>query len=161
MNLEELAEQVLEQAKACDVTIVTAESCTAGALAYTLSKAPGAGEYLQGGFVTYTKEMKAEVLGVPRKLLERKTAVSEEVATAMALGALKRAPADVAIAVTGVAGPEPDEDGNPVGLVYVAAARLYGKTLAERHEFIGMGRDEILQSSMERALILLKQVCSH
>jgi nicotinamide-nucleotide amidase len=161
MNLEDLAQQVIEQAKVSDVTIVTAESCTAGALAHTLSKAPGAGDHLEGGFVTYTKDMKSDALGVSMKLLKAKSAVCEEVAQAMAIGALKRSPADIAIAITGVAGPEPDEDGNPVGLVYIAAARIGGKTVSARHMFENKSREDILTAATEQALLLLKQVGSH
>jgi nicotinamide-nucleotide amidase len=102
---------------------VTAESCTAGKLSALLSEAPGAGEHLHGSFVTYTKANKVKVLGVESGLLRAKGAVCREVAVAMAEGALHRSPADVAVAVTGVAGPDPDEDGNPVGLVCVAVAR--------------------------------------
>ncbi len=160
MKIEDLAAQVLEQAKACDVTIVTAESCTAGALAHVLSKAPGAGEHLAGGFVTYTKDMKHRSLGVPMALLRSKTAVCKEVAEAMVAGALKLSSADVAVAVTGVAGPKPDEDGNPVGLVYIAAACRGGKTLCNRYTFHQMPRDYILNCAIEQALGLLKRVCS-
>ncbi len=91
MSIAQQAQRILERAKARGLTIVTAESCTAGAVATSLSKASGAGEHFQGGFVTYTKEMKSSVLGVPLKLLQQKGAVCEEVAEAMALGALKLA----------------------------------------------------------------------
>lgn len=158
--MKELAEQVMEQAKICDVTIVTAESCTAGALANLLSQAPGAGDHLEGGFVTYTKDMKKDALGVSMRLLKAKSAVCEEVAKAMAIGALKRSPADVAIAITGVAGPEPDEDGNPVGLVYIAAIRVGGRTIATRHMFENKSREDILQLAIEQALLALRQICS-
>jgi PncC family amidohydrolase len=83
--------------------------------------------------VTYTKEMKRTVLGVSMKLLKHKGAVCEEVAAAMATGALKRSPADIAIAVTGVVGPEPDDDGNPVGLVFCSAAGLERRSFAGRN----------------------------
>src|ERR1044071_3546723 len=81
--MNELAELVISHAKECGATIVTAESCTAGAVAHALSKAKGAGIVLKGGFITYTKEMKASVLGVPMQLLKEKTAVCEEVALAI------------------------------------------------------------------------------
>jgi len=96
---------------------VTAESCTAGKLAAALlSEAPGAAERLHGSFVTYTKANKTKSLGVSAALLQRRGAVCREVAVAMAEGALVRSPATVAVSITGVAGPDPDEDGNPVGL---------------------------------------------
>lgn len=108
------------------LSLVTAESCTAGLVAAALSQAEGATDVLAGGFVTYTKDQKTKALGVSRKLLAREGAVTTEVARRMAAGALKRSPARVALAVTGVLGPEPDEDGNPVGLVCFCAARERG-----------------------------------
>jgi nicotinamide-nucleotide amidase len=101
-------------------TLVTAESCTAGLIAALLSQGEGASAVLQGGFVAYSKDHKACALGVDEQLLLRAGSVNEKVAEQMAQGALDRSPADIAIAVTGVLGPEPDEDGNPVGLVFLA-----------------------------------------
>jgi nicotinamide-nucleotide amidase len=104
------------------LAIVTAESCTAGALATLLADTPGAGACFHGGFVTYAKACKTELLGIPTALIAARTAVSREVAERMATGALAASGADIAVAVTGVLGPEPDEDGNPVGLIHIAAA---------------------------------------
>ena len=156
MTSEQLAADVLAQAKSSGLTIVTAESCTAGQLALELSRAVGAAKFFHGGFVTYTKAMKNAVLGVPMPLLMQKSAVCAEVAIAMAEGALERSPADISVSITGVAGPEPDEDGNPVGLVYCATARRGRPT---RHVRLECGSDEqevILETSMCRALLLLK-----
>ena len=123
-NLPDLAERALAAAGRREIlTIVTAESRTAGKLSALLSEAPGAGEHLHGSFVTYTKANKVEALRRCRELPNAKGAVCREVAVAMAEGALHRSPADVAVAITGVAGPDPDEDGNPVGLVCIAVAR--------------------------------------
>lgn len=97
--------QVIKTAQRAGLTIVTAESCTAGLLSNVLSTAPGAGTQLNGGFVTYTKEAKTRILGVPADMLRRKSAVHEDIAIAMAEGALASSPGDIAIAVTGVAGP--------------------------------------------------------
>jgi len=157
MSIEHQARRILERAKARDLTIVTAESCTAGAVATTLSKAPSAGEYLHGGFVTYTKQMKSAVLGVSMKLLTQKGAVCAEVAEEMAIGALTRSPADIAIAVTGVAGPEPDEDGNPVGLVFCSAIGLERKTMTVRHFFEGLSREGTIKATVEETLTRLEQ----
>jgi nicotinamide-nucleotide amidase len=154
-----LADQVIRHAKACGATIVTAESCTAGAVAHALSKAKGAGTVLKGGFITYTKEMKASVLGVPMQVLKEKTAVCEEVALAMACGALRASDATVSAAITGVAGPEPDEDGNPVGLVYCAVGCKEGRFIAEKCEFGPLERDEVIRRATECALRLLLRVC--
>ena len=109
LNLTDLAERALAAAGRRNLTIATAESCTAGKLSALLSEAPGAGEHLHGSFVTYTKANKVQTLGVDAGLLKAKGAVCREVAVAMAEGALHRSPADVAVAITGVAGPDPDE----------------------------------------------------
>jgi PncC family amidohydrolase len=123
---DELAKCVLETAKACNLTLATAESCTAGAIAFALSASPPAGDLFHGGVVAYAKRMKEEMLGVPHDLLRDKSAVCAEVAQAMARGILTRCSADLAVAITGVVGPETDEDGNPVGLIYCACARRAG-----------------------------------
>src|SRR5256885_16730461 len=112
-SLTAMAEDLVALAAGEKLTIITAESCTCGLLATVLSEAPGAGKILHGGFVTYTKEHKAVALGVPDELLRSKGAVCDEVACAMADGALARSHADLAAAITGVAGPEPDDDDNP------------------------------------------------
>lgn len=159
MTTNDLAAKVIEQAKLCALSLVTAESCTAGAVARALSEVPGAGGHLQGGFVTYSKEMKAKALGVSASLLKQKTAVCAEVAEAMARGALERSPADAAVAVTGVAGPEPDEDGNQVGLVYCCAVRTGSDPLVSRRHFKDMSHDEIVQQAIQESLRLLKAIC--
>jgi len=144
-DLAQQAAQLLKAAQRDGVTIVTAESCTAGLLSNVLSTAPGAGKLLHGGFVTYTKEAKTRILGVPADVLKRKTAVCEDVAIAMAEGALARSPGDIAISVTGVAGPEPDEDGNPVGLVFCAVAPHGTPTRWVKLELGNIARDEARQ----------------
>lgn len=104
-------------------TVVTAESCTAGLIAAALSHGEGASDVLHGGFVTYSKAQKTSALGLSTELLKDAGSVNAKVAIAMAEGALARSPADLALAVTGVLGLEPDEDGNPVGLVYFCCTR--------------------------------------
>src|SRR5829696_1044693 len=101
-----LAERLVGNAKAGKVMLATAESCTAGRLATLVADAPGGGDQFHGGFVVYTKENKTAVLGVPNELIANHTAVSGAVAEAMASGTLERCPADMAIAITGVAGPD-------------------------------------------------------
>jgi nicotinamide-nucleotide amidase len=155
-TLEKLAERVLALAQRKNLTIVTAESCTGGRLAALLSNAEGASEHLHGGFVTYTKENKTAALGVPPALLLISGAVCEQVACAMAEGALQRSPADLAVAVTGVAGPEPDPDRNPVGLVHIAAARRGRATMHVRKRYHDLGRDAVLEHTMADALRLLE-----
>lgn len=151
-NLSRLAERALEVAARRNVSIVTAESCTAGKLAAVLSEAPGAAERLHGSFVTYTKANKTRSLGVSAALLRRKGAVCREVAIAMAEGALARSPATVAVAITGVAGPDPDEDGNPVGLVYISIARINAETVHLERRYGDLGREAVQERAMADAL---------
>ena len=151
------AAHVVKLAEASGKTIATVESCTAGALAHLLSEPEGASHTLHGGFIVYTKENKTAAVGVPKDLLADHTAVSGEVAKAMAEGGLSRCPADIVVAITGVAGPEPDEDGNPVGRIYLAAAERNGRTIVEHHEFGNPGKDKICCESLDAALALLEK----
>ena len=157
-TVREFSERVMKLARARGKTVATVESCTAGMLAYLLSQAEGASETLHGGFVVYTKDNKTAAVGVPEDLLRERTAVSAEVAQAMAAGGLARCPADLVVAITGVAGPEPDEDGNPVGLVYVAVATRDGRAQAERHEFGERVKHEICSAAVGAALNLLSKM---
>jgi len=121
-ELKELADALIQRAQRAGLGVVTAESCTAGLMCQVLADAEGASQFFHGGFVTYTKAHKTRALGVAEALLREKGAVCGEVARAMAEGALARSKAGIAAAITGVAGPEPDEDGNPVGRVCIAVA---------------------------------------
>jgi nicotinamide-nucleotide amidase len=154
-GLVEAAHKVLAGAKAGNLGIVTAESCTSGLLASVLSEAPGAAELLHGGFVAYTKQNKVVALGVSEELLRAKGAVSEDVACAMAEGALERSPADISVAITGVAGPAPDEDGNPVGLVCIATARRGLSTSYLQKNYGDIGRDAVREHAIRDALAAL------
>src|SRR4051794_8030839 len=107
LGLPQHAAKVMKLAQAAGLTLVTAESCTAGALAVLLADAPDAGKQFHGGFVVYTKDNKRVALGVPAKLIAAQSAVSSDVAKAMASGALDRCPADISVAITGVAAPSP------------------------------------------------------
>jgi nicotinamide-nucleotide amidase len=156
-DLSDRATAVVCAAAARKLTLVTAESCTAGSLATLLAEVPGAGDVFHGGFVTYSKANKTAALGVPAEMIEKQTAVSAEVAGAMARGALERSPAEIAVAITGVAGPEPDEDGNPVGLVYLAAANRSGLLLAEEHRFEEASKEQICNRALACALALLER----
>jgi nicotinamide-nucleotide amidase len=139
------------------LTLATAESCTGGLIATILSDAPGAGDLFHGGFVLYTKAHKI-AFGIPKALIDKNGIVSEAVARAMAEGALKHCPAEIAVGVTGVAGPEPDDEGNPVGLVCLAAARRGQKTLAVTRRFKSTGRGEIRCKAAEEALKLADKI---
>lgn len=135
--------------------LVTAESCTAGSLSFKVSAAEGAGEALEGGFVVYTKSAKSRMLGVSSSLLQRCGAVDEDVACAMATGALKRAPgADISIALTGVTGPKRDDDGNPVGLVYICVCCRGGEPVSRKYMFEGVPPPEVCTSAINAALRL-------
>jgi nicotinamide-nucleotide amidase len=139
------------------LALVTAESCTGGLLAAVLSEAPGAGAWLHGGFVTYTAENKTTALGVPADLVQREGAVSEPVARAMAEGALARSPADIAISITGVAGPEPDEHGTPVGIMHFGAARKGFATLHVKRAFGDLGRGPCRYAAVAEAMRLIER----
>ena len=123
-----------------------------------LSEAPGAAEYLDGGFVTYTPEQKCSALKLDTKLIAQYGAVSAQVADAMARGALDCSQADIAVSVTGVAGPEPDERGNPVGLVYLACARKAGSGVGVKREFGDIGRSRIRYQAASDALGLIARL---
>jgi len=157
--IRQLADEILEYARAHNETIVTAESCSAGMLALAFSKGEGASQHFMGGFVTYTKDMKSRVLGVPPSLLHEKTAVCGEVAEAMAIGALLRSGASVAVSITGVAGPSEDEDGNPVGLVYCGVARKEGGHRHIKLQCPPGKPDAILDAACTEALRLFRAFC--
>ena len=115
-NLESVCFRLLKEK---GWTFATAESCTGGRVAARITALPGSSSVYRGGVVSYWSEVKADVLGVPQELLDTYGAVSEEVARAMAQGARRLTGADLAVSVTGVAGPDSDDRGNPVGLVYI------------------------------------------
>ena len=154
-ELKQRAQGILEALKTTNMSIVTAESCTAGMIAAVLSRCDGAGAFMHGGFVTYTKAQKAIALGVSHGLLEQCGAVNEAVAREMAAGALSRSPATLSLAVTGVLGPEEDEDGNPVGLVCFCAATRDKEPMAMREEFGKRSADELLRLTIGRAFDLI------
>ena len=154
--LVDAAVRALEAAESASLKVVTAESCTGGLIATLLSEAPGAAEYFDGGFVCYTPAQKSAALGIEPSLIAKCGAVSEEVARAMVQGALENSEADIALAVTGVAGPDSDEKGNPVGLVYIAIARRGGETLCRKHKFGDIGRAKIRSEAAKEALALIK-----
>jgi competence/damage-inducible protein CinA-like protein len=131
-----------------------AESLTGGLIAHRVTQVPGSSRYFEMGFVTYSNEAKTELLGVPSELFARVGAVSEEVALAMAAGARSRARSDIAVAVTGIAGPEGATDSKPVGLVYVGLATP-DDVRAERFQFPGERR-QVKRWSSQAALNLVR-----
>lgn len=131
--------------------VVTAESCTGGFLVASLSRTPGSAECLVGSFVGYRASLKISALGVPAELIAARSVYCEEVSCQMAIGALSAAPeADIALAITGVAGPGPDQD-RPAGLVYVSAARRGHAPQTRECHFKGDPEDVII-AAMRTAL---------
>lgn len=149
------AAALLDAARSRGDLIATAESCTGGLIAAALTAIPGSSDVVDRGFVTYSDRAKIEMLGVPAAIIEKHGAVSEDVARAMAEGALVHSNANIAIAVTGITGPAGGTAEKPVGLVHLAAARRGQGALHERVTFGGVGRAEIRRLSVARALRLL------
>lgn len=149
-----LAEMVLSRCRARGLTVAAAESCTGGMITAALTAMGGSSEVVDRGFVTYSNGAKTDMLGVPSALIEAHGAVSAEVAEAMAAGALAHAPVDLAVSVTGIAGPGGGSPIKPVGLVYFGVARRDGMRRIERHVFAG-DRASIRHAASVQALELL------
>jgi nicotinamide-nucleotide amidase len=152
----DLARRLLGACEPRGWRLSTAESCTGCLMVACLTEVPGASTVVERGYVTYDNRAKAEMLGVPAALFERAGAVSEEVARAMAEGALARADVDLAIAVTGIAGPGGATPSKPVGLVHLAVARRDEPTRHAREVFPG-DRAAIRLASVDAALTLALQ----
>lgn len=159
-NLIEQAEAVMDLLRDSNLAVVTAESCTGGLIAACLSHGKDASACFHGAFVTYTKTQKGEVLGVDSRLLREEGAVNTEVARQMAEGALKRSQASLAVSVTGVLGPDPDEDGNPPGLVHFGLAQRGKPTVLVGHEFSPTDPDSVREQTVVKALELLSQAAA-
>lgn len=153
-DLRRLAETVLSACRSRGLRLATAESCTGGMIAAALTGIAGSSDVVERGFVTYSNRAKADLLGVPETLISGHGAVSAEVAEAMAAGALAHAPVDLAVAVTGIAGPGGAMPGKPVGLVYLGLARRDGARRIERHVFAG-DRASVRTATTRRALEML------
>jgi nicotinamide-nucleotide amidase len=147
-ELIDRAALVIGKLKREKLTVVTAESCTAGLICAALSLADGASDALQGGFVTYTKANKITALGVDEDLLARDGSVNAEVVRQMTSGALERSPADLAVAVSGVLGPSPDEDGNPVGLVFFCCQRRGREPIHLRKDYGTKPPDQLRRQTL-------------
>ena len=154
-QLDEQAERLMRRLCEQELTIATAESCTGGMLAALMTDIEGAGHGFDRGFVTYTKDAKTELLGIDRGLLDRNEAVSEVVARAMAEGALGGSEADIALGVTGFAGPA--GDGYEEGLVHMALARRGKQTMHREEHFGAVGRGAVRVNSLEVMLEMLEQ----
>ena len=152
------AAELLEACRVCGETVTVAESCTGGLVAGALTAIPDSSDVFERGFVTYSNSAKSEMLGVPFWLIERHGAVSEDVARAMAAGALTHSRASLAVSITGIAGPDGGTPEKPVGLVHFAAGRRDQPIIHERVLFGALGRAEIRRRSVEQALTLLRSL---
>jgi nicotinamide-nucleotide amidase len=140
------------------LTLATAESCTGGLVAATISEIPGSSAVLDRGFVTYSNEAKQQMLGVPPATIDVYGAVSRECAEAMAKGALAHASVDLAISITGIAGPTGAVPGKPIGLVYFCAASRSGRVIADDRKYGDIGRTNVRRESVLQALAMLQQL---
>jgi len=149
------ANALLDKARGKGLRLASAESCTGGLVAAALTEIPGSSDMFDRGFVTYSNEAKRDMLGVPWPLIERHGAVSAEVARAMAVGAIHCSLADVAVAVTGVAGPGGGSAEKPVGLVHFACARRGGGVDHVERRYGPQSRAEIRAASVMQALDMM------
>lgn len=154
------ASTVIEALREAGLSVVTAESCTGGLLAACLTHGREASSCFHGAFVAYTKTHKSQVLGVDEGLLRDQGAVNTEVARQMAEGALHRSQAAISVAITGVLGPQADEDGNPPGLVCFGLARRSKPTQVVRCEYDGTDPDSVRERSVLKALELIRYAAS-
>lgn len=150
------AQAVLAACRQARLKLVTVESCTGGLIAATLTEIAGSSDVVERGFVTYSNEAKTELVGVPAALIAKHGAVSEEVARAMAEGGLAQSRADIAISVTGIAGPDGATATKPVGLVHLACARRGRPTTHARHVFAG-DRAAVRSASVNAALSMIER----
>lgn len=152
------ARRVLDLCRAGKLMVATAESCTGGLIAATLTEIAGSSDVVERGFVTYSNRAKTDLLRVPAEMIVRHGAVSEQVARAMAEGALARSQADLTVAVTGIAGPGGGSEEKPVGLVHLAAS---GRVTGTRHlqrRYGDIGRHGIRIATVADALTLLTEL---
>ena len=158
-DLDERAERLMRRICEREWTVATAESCTGGMLAALLTDIEGAGHGFDRGFVTYSKESKTELLGIEADLLDKNDAVSEPVARAMAEGALHRSSADIALGVTGFAGPA--GDGHEEGLVHMALTRRGGPTAHRVEHFGTAGRGPVRIKTLRCMLEMIEESLDH
>ena len=153
-----LARSLLDLCRSRRLTIATAESCTGGLVAGALTDIPGSSDVIDRGFVTYSNDAKRAMLGVEASTLATFGAVSKETATQMAVGALERAGVDLAVSITGIAGPGGATPGKPVGLVHFAVAARDGRILHREHRFGAIGRSTVRARSVVEALRMLMEL---
>jgi nicotinamide-nucleotide amidase len=157
-DIVEAAKLLLDICKRKNLTVATAESCTAGLVAGTLTEVPGTSSILDRGFITYSNEAKQDMVGVSAATLKAHGAVSRETAGEMARGALSHAPVDLAVSVTGIAGPDGGSSEKPVGLVHFAAASRGGQFIHVEKRFGAIGRSEVRKQSVLQAFRMLHEL---
>jgi nicotinamide-nucleotide amidase len=153
-----LARSLLDLCRMRKLTIATAESCTGGLVAGALTDIPGSSDVIDRGFITYSNDAKRAMLGVNASTLSTFGAVSKETATQMAVGALERAGVDLAVSITGIAGPGGAVPGKPVGLVHFAAAARDGRIIHRECRFGAIGRTSVRLRSVVEALRMLMEL---
>ena len=156
-DLRDSAVELLMSCREKHLKLATAESCTGGLILGLLTDVDGSSDVVERGFVTYTNEAKCQMLDVPVELFERVGAVSEEVARAMAEGAVSRSLAQLAASATGIAGPGGGTETKPVGLVHIAVARAGHETLHESHVFDG-DRQSVREQTVTAAIALMSRI---
>jgi nicotinamide-nucleotide amidase len=159
-DITEAAARVLDACRSRRLKIVCAESCTGGLLAGALTEIPGSSDVFDRGFVVYSNAAKQQMLGVAEAVIERHGAVSREAADAMAEGALGHSAADLAVAVTGIAGPGGGNTEKPVGLVHFAAAARDGRRIHREKRFGDIGRSAVRMRSVAEALAMIELLAS-
>lgn len=151
-GINALSEELVKTFADLNLMIATAESCTGGLISGAITDVDGSSAVFDRGFTTYSNAAKIDMLGVPASLIEKHGAVSEEVARYMAAGALSRSNADITVAVTGVAGPGGGTTQKPIGLVYIAVQYRGRSVVVSKEMFGDIGRAEIRQATVFRAL---------
>jgi nicotinamide-nucleotide amidase len=157
-DIVEAAKRLLEICKRKNLLVATAESCTAGLVAGTLTEVPGTSSILDRGYITYSNEAKHEMLGVSRDILDQHGAVSRETAEAMVRGVLGNSRVHLAVSVTGIAGPDGGSAEKPVGLVHFATASRSGKLAHAEKRYGNIGRDKVRKESVLQAFRMLHEL---
>jgi len=159
-DLVERAQALLDLCRARRLKVAAAESCTGGLLAATLTEIPGSSDVFERGFVTYSDDAKTAMLGVAPTTLASHGAVSRETAEAMAKGALANAPVDLAVSITGIAGPGGAVAEKPVGLVHFVAASRSGRVIRRERKYGDIGRGQVRRASVVEALAMLGELAA-
>ncbi len=159
-ELNERARALLDLCRGKRLKLAAAESCTGGLLAATLTEIPGSSDVFERGFITYSNEAKETMLGVASATLQSHGAVSSETAAAMARGVLAHTPVDLAVSITGIAGPGGAVPGKPVGLVHLAAASRNGQLIQHERKYGDIGRAQVRRACVIEALAMLGELAA-